>query len=284
MLGADAVPNTGYLTSNEIALFHSQGYLLKSGCFDREAVERFGRQVDSMVERAQAGIVSAECQDRKDEEQMLFIDGSRVVFKRRPDGSTAIARINGVTGMEPGLMEAVRGDRLVRTFFELLGTSDIEQLISQMHPKLPGDGISFPRHQDIQFRRSFDPDWEDVLGNGSYAICTIAIDPMTKENGGLWVDRSNYPVLRGDPEDRVWIDAAPGDVLFMHPYLFHGSGPNLSNQSRRTLLAGYCAYGANHRAYPGAHVNARLQLQEDGSITAQPAPWSQTPVTAEGHH
>lgn len=62
---------------------------------------------------------------------------------------------------------------------ELLGTNDLEHLICQVHPKLPGDGVSYPAHKDIQFRRQFDPDWQDILGNGSYAICIIPVDPMS---------------------------------------------------------------------------------------------------------
>ncbi len=61
-----------------------------------------------------------------------------------------------------------------------------------MHPKLPGDGVAYARHRDVQFRKQFDPEWTDVLQNGSYAICIMPIDPMNKENGGLWVDLNNY--------------------------------------------------------------------------------------------
>ncbi len=71
----------------------------------------------------------------------------------------------------------------------------------------------------------------------------------------------------------LWLEAAPGDMLFMHPNLYHGSGPNESKtQGRRTLLSGFCAYGANHQAYPGAGVSVRATLK-DGEITLQPAPW-----------
>jgi len=49
---------------------------------------------------------------------------------------------------------------------------------------------------------------------------------MSKENGGLWVDRNNYPIDEQKEENLEWIESEPGDVLFMHPNLFHGSGPN----------------------------------------------------------
>ena len=63
----------------------------------------------------------------------------------------------------------------------------------------------------------------------------------------------------------------------MHPNLYHGSGPNLSiDASRKTLLIGYCAFGANHKPYPGANVSMRVYKDKlDGSIKIEPAPWKE---------
>ncbi len=115
----------------------------------------------------------------------------------------------------------------------------------------------------MKFRKSFDPDWQDVLGNGSYAICIIPIDTMTPENGGLWVDQNNYPEPEGTEESREWLYTEPGDLIFMHPHLYHGSGANSSpTASRKAILTGFCAFGANHRPYPGAYVNTHLTAQQ----------------------
>ena len=271
----NAVETKGYLTAEEIALFYQQGYLYKPQCLKAETMEKLSLEITGLIDRSLDMIQSSKnCTD-----QILYIDGSRIVYQSNPDQSVSIARINGCAGMQPSLLETIRSDLMVHTFFELLGTRDLEHLISQIHPKLPGDGIGYPRHRDIQFRKSFDPDWEDILGNGSYAICIIPIDPMTPENGGLWIDRNNYPEPKGEEEDLIWIYAEPGDLLFMHPHLYHGSAPNPSpTSSRKTLLTGFCAFGANHQTYPGAHVNTHLQLTENGEILITPAPWSQTNV------
>jgi len=267
----------GFLTQEEIALFYKQGYLLKPHVLNEIEINQLNEQITTIVHRSLEEIQQSSDPIFSESEQMLYIDGSRIVFKRRPDGSTSIARINGCSGIEPALLKTVRSEKMAHTFFELLGTSDLEHLISQIHPKIPGDQIAFPRHRDIQFRKSFDPEWQDILGNGSYAICFIPIDPMTPENGGLWIDANNYPESQGVDEERVWIHAEPGDLLFMHPYLYHGSGPNLSNSSRKSLLTGFCAFGANHKAYPGAHVNAHLALLDGEKIVIEQAPWSETP-------
>jgi len=265
----------GFLTTEDIRLFFEQGYLLKRGCLSQEEINGLDKTTETLIKYALEEIQRSIDQTLSERDQFLYIAGSRVVFKRHLDDSISLARINGVSGMEPSLLETLRSEKMIYTFFELLNTSELEHLISQIHPKLPGDGIAYPKHRDIQFRQSYDPDWQDILGNGSYAICIIPVDPMNATNGGLWIDKNSYPKPQGIEEEHIWIDANPGDLLFMHPYLFHGSGPNLSSTSRRTLLTGFCAFGANHRPYPGADVNQQLVLKDDGSIETRHLSWSQ---------
>ncbi len=283
---AEALETQGFLTEDEIALFYKQGYILKSQCLKEAQMQQLGQDITGVIDQAITTIQNGKDPTFSEDDQVMYINGSRVVYKQRPDESISIGRINGCGGMQPALLATIRSEKMVRTFFELLGTNDLEHLISQIHPKLPGDGIAYPRHRDIEFRKSFDPQWDDILGNGSYAICVIPIEPMTPENGGLWIDQNNYPEAKGEEPDIVWIDARPGDLLFMHPHVYHGSGPNLSaNSSRKTLLTGFCAFGANHKTYPGAHVNTRFTLTERGEISMSASPWHQAllPASDAGH-
>lgn len=236
----DAVETQGFLTADDIALFYKQGYLLKSQCLSQAEMKQLNEDITTVIDRAIEEIRNSKDLTFSEDDQIIYIDGSRVVCKRRLDQSISIARINGCGGMQPALLATMRSEKMIHTFFELLGTNDLEHLIAQIHPKLPNDGIAYPKHRDIQFRKSFDPDWHDILGNGSYAVCVIPIDRMTPENGGLWIDRNNYPEPQGLEEDLIWLYAEPGDLLFMHPHLYHGSGPNLApNTSRKTLLTGF---------------------------------------------
>ncbi len=282
-LSLNAQEMQGFLSTEEIALFYKQGYILKRQCLSSSEMDALNTEITGVIDRSLEAIKESQELTFSDDDQMLFIDGSRIVCKKRLDKSISIARVNGCAGMEPALLKTLRSEKMVRTFFELLGTTDLEHLISQIHPKLPGDGIAYPRHRDVQFRKSFDPDWQDILGNGSYAICIIPVDPMSPENGGMWIDRNNYPEPQGLEEDRVWIHAQPGDLLFMHPYLYHGSGVNPSpTASRKTLLTGFCAYGANHKAYPGAYVNTRIKLTEAGTLEITNSPWSKESIVGSG--
>ena len=272
----DAKETQGFLTRDDITLFYKQGYLLKAQALSQEEVKKLDDNIKAVIDRALEEIQHSKDLTFSEDDQIIYIDGSRVVYKRHLDQSVSIARINGCGGMQPAFLATMRSEKMLYTFFELLGTNDLEHLISQIHPKIPGDRIAYPKHRDIQFRKSFDPGWNDILGNGSYAICIIAVESMTPENGGLWIDRNNYPESQGLEEDRVWLCAQPGDLIFIHPYLYHGSGPNLSpNSSRKTLLTGFCAFGANHKQYPGAYVNTRFKLTEKGQILISDTSWSQ---------
>lgn len=275
-LPLNATDAKGFLTPDDIALFYKQGYLLKSQCISQTEMEKLKGDITTVIDRTLEEIKQSKAPVFSDDNQTIHIDGSRIVYKRHFDESISLVRINGCCGMQPRLLETACSQKMVHTFFELLGTCDLEHLICQIHPKLPHDGIAYPKHRDIQFRKSYDPNWEDILGNGSYAICIIPIDRMTPENGGLWIDRNNYPESQGLEEDPFWLYVEPGDLLFMHPHLYHGSGPNLTqNASRKALLTGFCAFGANHKSYPGAYVNRRFTLNEKGEISISTSPWRQ---------
>ena len=248
-----------FLSQADALLFHRQGYLLKPKCFSTEESATIEKLVTNVIDLA------IDLTPHTQEETALYVRGSKIVYR-----GSSIVRINGCAGLERQLQDILSSETMLRSFFLLLGVDDLEHLIEQIHPKLPGDGIAFPAHRDIQFRHAYDPDWTDVLDNGSYAICIIPVDPMTKENGGLWIDPQSYDA--SSSEELFWIEAEPGDLLFIHSYLLHGSGPNFSSMSRRTLLTGFCAFGTNHRTYPGAFVNIRYTLLNDEIISSK-APW-----------
>lgn len=281
---------SSYLTSEDVKLFHRQGFLIKKGCLSYEdCLGSLSDAVESAIERALAVAETVEWTSL-DTEVSVLIDGSRVVLRRSGDGGTSIARINGVCGMAPSLANIVSSDTMLNTFFDLLGTSDMEHIIAQLHPKKAGDQVSFPMHRDIDFRRSFDPGWTDILGNGSYAICIIPIDDMNEGNGGLYIDTASYGVPE-QQENIIWVDAGPGDFIFLHPHIAHGSRANTSATSnRRTLLTGFCAFGANSKRYPGACLNMRyIRYGSEGgggktSIRVEVCPWKDLVYDKDVNH
>ena len=181
----------GFLTKEEIEIFHKQGYLIKKKCFDSSTMLDLVLQTQNAINIAIGTIEETPLGYTEDKEAFIYINGSRVVYEKK-DAKTSIAKIICCGGIEPLLLNIMQSSKIIHTFFELLDTDQIEHLICQIHPKLPFDGISFRAHRDVEFRKSFDPNWTDILGNGSWAICVIPVDPMSELNGGLWIDTGSY--------------------------------------------------------------------------------------------
>lgn len=108
--------------------------------------------------------------------------------------------------------------------------------------------MHFSWHQDIHNRKNFDPNWEDLNAKGSFVQTIIVLDPSTIENGAIFMlpGSTKYGEIPREvfkerldeilsSNDTIPLLLSPGDVVFMHPYLVHGSFPNESEQSRIIL-------------------------------------------------
>jgi ectoine hydroxylase len=115
---------------------------------------------------------------------------------------------------------------------------------------------------------------------------SIAVDPATRENGCLQVLRGSHlmgridHVLTGDQAgadlervreaekrlERVYVEMAPGDVLFFHSNLLHRSDQNKSERPRWSMI---CCYNAARNDPYKEHHHPRytpLQKVRDSAI------------------
>ena len=259
------------LTDEEVSLYYEQGYFIKKGYLSSTEITVIDELSSSLITKS-LSFINNDSIPFSDQIQIGYLQGAQLVFKKTIEAPPCIFRIPGCVDLEPKLMHTLASKKLLDTFFHLLACDDLEQIICQFHPKMPHDGVNFPRHIDKDNRQFFDPNWEDIAGNGSCAVAVFAIDPMSKENGGLFIDTGSYP-LQGK-EKALEVIMEPGDLLFIHPEIIHWSCENTSNKSRRTLLSGFCVFGANHRNYPGnATNNCYKKVGED--IEVRPAPWKE---------
>ena len=208
--------------------------------------------------------------------------GAYFVLDAPPQGDVVVKRVVWAGGAESALLDLSADSRLVEPALQLLGSDHCEQLLCQAHFKMPGDGVSFDWHQDIQHRDKGPGTWKDLNGRGSYVQTIMLIDDMTERNGPLkFIPRES---VGGDAEGRIFsshydygtpMDSAAeavqfdesaaitvtgesGSVLFFGPYAVHGSTSNESKYSRRVLINGYAYPGANGRVYPGEGSGRRL--------------------------
>ena len=187
-------------------------------------------------------------------------------------GQVRIERVVWAGAAAAELLEFGAHPQLTHWAAQVLESTKLQQLINQVHFKLPGDGVAFAWHQDAQHRRYGTDLWTDINGRGSFVEMATLLDDNTADNGPLQFVRhscrlgalpldadGNLP-LKYVVADRVEAAIAPaGSVILFGPFAIHGSSPNLSQRKRRLLLNGFCVPGANRRVYPGDGAGRLLQ-------------------------
>ncbi len=248
-----------HLTPQERKAFRVAGYLVKRQVFFPEEV----REMRMAASRLESLALSLAGPTR--EGTGVDVGTSRFVLARE-NGRVQIHRVLWCGGLEPCLLRYGRSPRVTRVVSDLLGSDSADHLLNQLHPKLPGDGVSYEWHTDAEHRR-MGRLFHDADGHGSYVQVVTAIDPHTRENGPLQFAPGSHLVGGISPgTDPQWfarpesVLAEPGDVIFFGPYVWHRSAPNTSPVPRMTLINGYALPGVNTRVYPGVGTGVRVDL------------------------
>jgi ectoine hydroxylase-related dioxygenase (phytanoyl-CoA dioxygenase family) len=118
----------------------------------------------------------------------------------------------------------------------------------------PGPSADERRHYDetgyLVVERFFPPEEIEDCGKRFLAIVNEEVPPAP----GMLVMRdvmvAKGAVAPGSHPDRVHLEMEPGDTVFFHPLLLHGSGQNRTDGFRRAISAHYAS--AECRFLPGA--------------------------------
>ena len=252
------------LTDGQVDEFYERGFFVQEDVFGRGELASMREAFDRLERIA--------CQFS----EPTIYRGAHFVVNRVPHGEGTRARIDRIVwcgAAEPILSSFGRDPRLVSMAARLLGSDGMEQLINQAHFKLPGDGVSFPWHQDSSHRRYGQSEWNDVNGRGSYVQTVIALDEVTEDNGPIELIPGSclkgHLDLPKNGELPVDVDAGravaatmrAGSVLVFGPFTVHRSLPNRSRTPRRIFINGYAYPGANSRVYPCEGAGRTLTLE-----------------------
>lgn len=247
------------LTSKDLHQFNDRGYLLVPQLFSSTEVHQISEAIGRLEYLSKSLSASG------------LYQGSQFVFD---DKKGFLKRVVWAGGTEPALLNAGRDERIVSNVGKLMGCSELDHIINQVHMKYPDPQAIYPYHQDSTHRRYGTNEWSDINGKGSFMQVFIAIDECTLENGPISVipyshrnGHLNLPYKETEQtlsnkfciEDAIQVLMNPGDVLFFGPFLIHGSHPNLSLHPRKAFINGYAYPGANKRLYPGAGVGQRIR-------------------------
>jgi phytanoyl-CoA hydroxylase len=238
----------------EIAeFFQRNGYYLAKGVFSHAEVTELGRDFDRIVQQLTAS----------GEEVAVRWQGA-VMDKIAPKDSVFVHTHN-VQIYSAAWLRAFLQPRFLEISQAVLNSPDVILHHSKLFQKPAEKGAPFPMHQDY----SYFPTVKDNMIAGSIMI-TEATDEMgclraypgshrlgrLQESNGQ-TDREvlkDYPLEKSTP-----IETEPGDVVFFHYLTLHGSMPNRSQKTRKSVLVQMHS-GDDQVEDGNLHPNSRLVL------------------------
>lgn len=233
--------------------FEENGYYHAKGVFSAEEVSKLERDFDQIVAQLMAS-------GEKVDATWMGPEMKRIQAK-----DDVIIHTHNVQQFSRVWLDAMLSDGFLDVASQILG-EDIVLHHSKLFQKPSEKGSPFPMHQDW----SYFPTIKDTMIAG-----IIHVSDATDEMGCLRVYEGSHKVGRvlgsGGQNDSEFLEQYPienarvveakaGDVLFFHYFTLHGSMPNRSSTTRKTVLVQM--YAGDDRIEDGnKHPDERLVLR-----------------------
>ncbi len=215
------------LTPAQIQHYRDQGYLLASGIFSVEELDRMEAEFDGLVERRLR---------RGDE-----LDATWKGNWKDKLPQTMVIHSHDMQKYSAVWSKALLHDRLTEAFADLLGTPNVQLHHCKLFQKPPEKGSAFPMHQDYPYfphaRHSMMAgiihltDATDDMGCVRVMPASHKLGPLACADEKRYLPHEQYPIDKATP-----CPARRGDVLFFNYLTIHGSGINSSPHTRKTAL------------------------------------------------
>jgi ectoine hydroxylase-related dioxygenase (phytanoyl-CoA dioxygenase family) len=220
----------------DVEFYRATGYVLARSVFGPEEVATMGREIDALLERAEAAGRNVEATWRGEWRESAGVGAATATAH-----ATRVDSIHNLQNHSALFTRLLVDPRLVDRAAELIGPN-VQLHHTKLHNKPPAVGSPFPMHQDYPY---FPHEGDSMIA------AVLHVDDATAENGCLCVvpgsqklgpiehrhDGSFYLPLDEWPLERaVAVEAKAGDVLFFGYCMVHGSYINRSQHSRRILL------------------------------------------------
>lgn len=232
------------LTPAQQRAYQEDGYLIVPRLFTRDELATFEGRFEALVSGAETI-----------PDGMLVMRDVMVAKGAIEPGSReeAVAKVQDFEA-DPVLFAAYACHPGLLDWIEALIGPDIKSVHTMLINKPPHVDGRHPLHQDLLYF-PFRP--ED-----SIVAAWTAIDPCTRENGCLvavpgshrggllehgnpdweWLNFAYFGARGvGAETERVHLEMQPGDTVFFHPLLLHGSGRNKTSGFRRSISAHYAS-------------------------------------------
>lgn len=233
--------------------FAEEGFYLAKGVFGAAEVAELERDFDRIVAQISSG------------QENVNATWSGPEMNRLGAQNLVVIHTHNVQQYSAAWMRAFMHPKYLEAASQILG-EDIVLHHSKLFQKPPEKGAPFPMHQDWDYFPSI---------HDSMIAAVIHVSRATDEMGCLRVVPGSHKVGRIEHsggqfeneflaahrlEDATPCPAEPGDVLFFHYFTLHGSMPNRSQDTRKTVLV-QMHRGDDRIEEGNRHPNERLVLK-----------------------
>jgi phytanoyl-CoA hydroxylase len=231
------------IDAQQLDFYRRHGYVVARGLLDAASLERWLERLRALIE----GEVAPAPHMTIMRDVMVAKGAVRPATR-----AEAVAKLQDFEG-DPVLDAYVTDERVLRCVEALIGP-EIQSIHTMLINKPPGVDGRHPLHQDLLYF-PFRPAERIVAA-------WTALERVTKENGCLvvvpgshrgellphenpdweWLNLAYFGAKGvGEHAGRVHLEMEPGDTVFFHPLLLHGSGRNRTAGFRRAISAHYAS-------------------------------------------
>ena len=253
------------LTPEQINSFHENGYLIVRDCIPPAVIEELRGAADALQRDALARMREPNYSDGLKRVNKSWIEHERdhFVYREKPDGSLSFHRVERMFTRQAVFRRFAMTPELLSAAHQLIGLPFWPRA-GALVVKLPREGAEVRWHQDIPYLY-----WSSGGHPGKGRAATHAISNFTTD---IYLDDSNdsngclYAIPASHKNGTVDVDAmtaehgfmlpgaaalelGPGDIMFHHVAVVHGSPENHSATLRRTFYIHYMADETMRDAY-----------------------------------
>jgi ectoine hydroxylase-related dioxygenase (phytanoyl-CoA dioxygenase family) len=217
------------LSTDQLAFYRQNGYLLVEGLLSRLEAEAYRRECHDLAQR-----LSANASMESTWQSAQGVAGQQ--------GATMLLGCHNVQFYSAAFSKLIVDERLTGVASAIIGSPNVQLHHTKMFIKPPEKGSPFPLHQDHPF---FPHEHHSMIAAIVHfddapvekgCVCVVPgshkLGPLEHVAEGNWhLPPEQYPL-----DSAIACPAKAGDVLFFSYLTVHGSGVNVSNEARTTVL------------------------------------------------